>query len=143
MKDKVASILGESKTSTHASSHNKISNSHNEESGSDNKPRFYRRDLNSSKKDLITTQNKECKWVGTNFRIVKSPGKRDQRDISANIARVTESNSASFKVQNQPAESIKPKPIGKTRQLQNMGLLNNTYNSRNAKLPRKLKNLLV
>jgi serine/threonine protein kinase len=72
MKDKVASILGESK-STYASSMNKISNSNNEESGSDNKPRFYRKEMKPSETDLQALQIQD-KRIGNKFRIVRSPG---------------------------------------------------------------------
>lgn len=131
MKDKVASILGESK-STHASSHNKISNSHNEESNSENKPRFYRRDINNSNNEIKIKQENEQKWLGTNFRIVKSPGKREPSETTANIARVTNPNSNSFVQNALPSSVHKPKGIGKPRQLPNMGLVSNTYASRNA-----------
>jgi hypothetical protein len=73
MKDKVASILGESK-STYASSMNKISNSNNEESGSDNKPRFYRKEMKPSETDIKALQIQD-KRIGNKFRIVRSPGR--------------------------------------------------------------------
>jgi serine/threonine protein kinase len=142
MKDKVASILGESK-STHASSHNKISNSHNEESNSENKPRFYRREVNNSNKDLGIKQIKNQKWLGSNFRIVKSPAKREPHETTANIARVTNPNSNSFSQNTNVSNAHKPKGIGKPRQLPNMGLVANTYASRNAGFNSKYYNFIM
>lgn len=121
IKDKVASILGDSKNSTYASSLNKVSNSNNEDSNSDAKPRFYRREINSSETHLPNTEP-DSKRIGTNFRIVRSPG-RDSREKAANIVRINDPPKNSF------THPTSPKS--------NMGLLNNTLASRNQGFNRK------
>ena len=78
IKDKVASILGESK-STYASSVNKVSSSNIEEPVSDNKPKFYRREIMSSEKDISMPPAKNMKRIGNNFRIVRSPNEKKSR----------------------------------------------------------------
>jgi hypothetical protein len=136
MKDKVASILGESK-STYASSLNKVSNSNNEDSNSENKPRFYRREINSSETNLTAVEPKEQKRIGNNFRIIRSPGRRNDRDKAANIVRVNEPNRNVFSAQNQTHGNIQTPTSGPQRNLNNFGLLNNTFSSRNNGFNRK------
>ena len=77
MKDRVASILGESK-STYASSMNKVSNSHNEDSNSENKPKLQKREISEIETKLTYKEGKECKRIGNNFRIVRSPGRNEE-----------------------------------------------------------------
>lgn len=131
MKDKVASILGESK-STYASSMNKVSSSNIEESASDNKPRFYRRELNSSETDLQAAQIQD-KRIGNNFRIVRSPGEQTPSHLH-NIVRVGDPMKNSF-VTNQAVNKPK-KSNSNISNVPNMGLTSNIQ-SRNVGMRRK------
>ena len=77
IKDKVASILGESKTSTYASSMNKVSSSNIDES--DNKPKLYRKEIETNEKNIVMPIAKDMKRIGNNFRIIRSPQAKDER----------------------------------------------------------------
>lgn len=119
MKDRVASILGESK-STYASSMNKISNSHNEDSNSENKPKIKNNNANETETKLSFKDGKECKRIGNNFRIVRSPGRVEENKKITNVVRVNDPNFNAFN--NQVQKAYQPKPVAFPRQLPNMRL---------------------
>ena len=128
MKDKVASILGESK-STYASSM-KVSNSNNEKSSSEKKPLFYRRD-NQNDVKIEVKDGKEYKRIGNNFRIIRSPNSRNKEEQkSANIVRVNDPNVAAFNRTQYKRNTVTSNPSNIT-QLPNMGLMKNNLVSRN------------
>lgn len=127
MKDKVASILGESK-STNCASSTKISNSNNEKSSSDKKPLFYRRDNANEKQP----EQKDSKRIGNNFRIIRSPNTRKaEEDKVSNIVRISEPNIAAFnRTHYKRNTALTGFQTGPT-QLPNMGIISDTRASRN------------
>lgn len=123
MKDKVASILGESK-STYASSQ-KVSNSNNEKSSSDKKPSFYRRDAQNDTK-IEVRDGKEYKRIGNNFRIIRSPNSRNNKleeDKSSNVIKANDTQ--------QKRNTVTTNISGAGGQIPSMGILNNNIVSRN------------
>lgn len=115
---------------------NKVSNSNNEDSNSENKPRFYRREFSDPEAKLKFKDSKEYKRIGNNFRIVRSPGRNEgYKDKTTNIVKVNNPNTNAVAT-NKPKRAMQQKFVGLPRQLPNMQFSNNAVASRNVNFNR-------